>query len=97
MMSFEPSRYSHGYLGAVDPALVSQLISAGTSVANTAIASSGKKKKGGGRRQHADRMQEIAAGTPGHSPTWPIAAGIGAVALAVVYVFTRPKAQAAAA
>lgn len=93
---FQPSRYSHGHLGAVDPALVTQLVSAGTSIANTAIASSGKKA-GSGRRRHAAKMEEIAAETPQHSPTWPIAAGLGAIALAVAYVFTRPKATAAAA
>lgn len=76
-MSFRPSRISDADYGAVDPALVSQLISAGVDVADTAIT----KKRPKSRAAHHDKMEEIAAETPDHSPFLIPAAVLGVAIL----------------
>lgn len=88
MSLFEPSSKSHGHLGAVDPALVQQLIGAGTAVAETALT---KQRPGAAKKRHKAKMEEIAAAEPDHSPMLVPAIVLGIALIGGVVLFTRPK------
>lgn len=95
-MSFQESTYSrnYGYDGTVDPALVSQLITTSAQVADSAITAAGNRKKGG-RRRHRQKLAEIAAAEPDHSPMWPIGIGLGLLGVAAAWALSRPRPVAA--
>lgn len=86
---FIPSDESYG---AVDPALISQGISAATAITTSAIAAGGRK--GGGKKRRKAKMAEIEAAKPDYNPMWVVAVAILGVGGLGYMLLKKPAAAA---